>query len=209
MILLSCSGTLIWAETITLVPIDIQETVQNSGSVVLSEEEALETNTVTLQERLGNDVSFSVVADRKGEAAISFRRLDLKSTAYVEDGIPLYRNANGFTDTKFTMTHAALQLNDGSGTSSFGVSPMGGEVQISSENPSKELESQFDTTFSNNDELQKLSGYHLLDTQVSYKISNFINARAGIKNLLDEAYEWGYGYPTQGRSYYVTLEWKL
>jgi iron complex outermembrane receptor protein len=151
-ILLCCSSTFIWAETITLTPIDIHETVQSSGTVVLSEEEALETNSITLQERLANDVSFSVVADRKGEAAISFRGLDFKSTAYVEDGIPLYRSANVFTDTKFTMTNTALQLNDVSGTSSFGVSPMGGEVQITSTNPSKEFESQLDTSFSNNDE---------------------------------------------------------
>ena len=152
MILLYCSGTFVWAETITLTPIDIHETVLSSGTVVLSEEEALETNSITLQERLENDVSFSVVADIKGEEAVSFRGLDFKSTAYVEDGIPLYRNANGFIDPKFTMTNAALQLNDGSGTSSFGVSPMGGEVQITSKNPTEAFESQLDSTFSNNDE---------------------------------------------------------
>jgi iron complex outermembrane receptor protein len=151
-ILFFCSSTFLWAETITLTPIDIQETVQSSGTVVLSEEEALETNSITLQERLKRDVSFSVVVDRKGEAAISFRGLDFKSTAYVEDGIPLYRNANGFTDTKFTMTNAVLQLNDGSGTSFFGVSPMGGEVQINSNNPSKEFETKLGTSISNNDE---------------------------------------------------------
>ena len=152
MILLCCSSIFIRAETITLTPIDIQETTQSSGTVVLSENEALETNSITLQERLENDVSFSVVADRKGEAAISFRGLDFKSTAYVEDGIPLYRNANGFTDTKFTMTSAELQLNDGSGTSSFDVSPMGGEVQIISKNPSETFESTLATSISDSDE---------------------------------------------------------
>lgn len=151
-ILLCCSGTFLWAETITLTPIDIQETVQSSGTVVLSEEEALETNTVTLDERLEHDVSFSVVADSKGEEEVSFRGLDFKATGYVEDGIPLYRNTNGFTDTRFIMTNAALQLNDGSGTSSLGVSPMGGEVQITSKNPTKEFESKLAASISNNDE---------------------------------------------------------
>jgi outer membrane cobalamin receptor len=58
-------------------------------------------------------------------------------------------------------------------------------------------------------EEMKLSTYHLLDAQVSYKVSDQIHCRTGIKNLLDEAYEWRYGYPAEGRSYYLALEWKL
>lgn len=151
-ILLSCLSTLIWSESITLQPIDIQATALSSGTIIVSEEEARETNSVTLQERLERDTSFNVVVGDKGEGAISFRGLDFKTTEYVEDGIPLYRNVNGFTDTKFTMTSAALQFNNGSGTSSLGVSPMGGEVQISSTIPSKAFESTLDTTISSNDE---------------------------------------------------------
>jgi outer membrane cobalamin receptor len=59
------------------------------------------------------------------------------------------------------------------------------------------------------DEQIKLSGYHLLDAQLAYTFSPEIEGRAGIKNMLDEAYEWEYGYPTRGRSYYVSLAWKL
>ncbi len=151
-IIISCLSTFIWAETMILSPIDVEETALSSGSVVLSENEALETASITLQERLEQDISFSVVPSINGDETISFRGLDYKATEYVEDGIPLYRNANGFIDTKFTMTTAELQLNDGSGTSSFGVSPMGGEVQINLKNPTKAFESQFDTTISNNDE---------------------------------------------------------
>lgn len=58
-------------------------------------------------------------------------------------------------------------------------------------------------------EEMKLSKYHLLDTQISYKVSDYIHGRAGIKNILDEGYEWRYGYPAEGRSYYLSLEWKL
>jgi len=135
-----------------LSPIDIYGTAQSTGSVVLSESDALEMNSITLQERLKNDVSFSVVPDSKGEQAISFRGLDFKSTGYVEDGIPLYRSSNGFIDANIIMTNAQLEFNDGSGTSSFGVSPMGGEVQINSKNPSKAFESTLGTSISNNDE---------------------------------------------------------
>lgn len=151
-ILFSCLSTFIWAETITLNPIDIQVTNLSSGTFVLSQDEAMETNSFTLQERLARDTSFNVVVGDKGEGAISFRGLDVKATEYVEDGIPLYRSVNGFTDTKFTMTNAALLINDGSGTSSLGVSPIGGEVQITSTTPSKAFESILDTSISNNDE---------------------------------------------------------
>jgi len=151
-LVITCLSTFIWAETITLTPIDVQGTYLRSGTVVLSKNEALETNSITVQERLERDVSFSVVADSKGEEAISFRGLNFKSTEYVEDGISLYRNPNGFVDTKFTMTNAELQMNDGSGTSSFGVSPIGGEVQIDSENPTKVFETKVAVNISNNDE---------------------------------------------------------
>ncbi len=144
-------GTFLWAETITLAPINIEEIVHNSDMVILSENEALENNSITVQERLARDVSFTVVSDSKGEEAISFRGLDFKATEYVEDGIPLYRDTDGFIDTKFTMTNAEIKINDGSGTSSFGVSPMGGEVQINSTYPTKEFETKLGTTISNND----------------------------------------------------------
>jgi len=151
-ILFSCLSTLIWAETVTLSPIDIQEEDLSAGTVVLSENEAKETNSITLQERLARDVSFSVVSNANGEESLSFRGLDFKATAYVEDGIPLYRSTNGYVDTKLTMTDAEFRLNDGSGTSSFGVSPMGDEVQIDSKNPIKTFEAKLNTSISNNDE---------------------------------------------------------
>lgn len=59
------------------------------------------------------------------------------------------------------------------------------------------------------DEQMKLSDYHLFEGQVMYEVSDKVNARVGIKNILDEDYEYEYGYPVAGRSYYVSLEWKL
>lgn len=151
-ILLTSLSTLIWAESITLHPIDVQETNLTAGTVLLSEDEAKETASVTLQERLIRDISFSVVPDSKGEEAISFRGLYFKATEYIEDGIPLYRNPNGYIDAKLSMTNADIQLNDGSGTSTLGVAPMGGEVQINTTTPTKAFESTLATTISSNDE---------------------------------------------------------
>jgi iron complex outermembrane receptor protein len=59
------------------------------------------------------------------------------------------------------------------------------------------------------DEQKKLSAYHLLDAQMAYKLSSASDIRVGSKNILDESYEWKYGYPAQGRSYYFSLGWKL
>jgi iron complex outermembrane receptor protein len=190
---ISCLSTFLWSETVTLSPIDIHETTLRSATVVLSENEALETNSITLQERLERDVSFSVVADSKGEEAISFRGHDFKATEYVEDGIPLYRNTNGFVDAKFTMTNAELQMNDGSGTSSFGVSPIGGEVQIHSKNPTKAFETRVSASISNNDEY-----YH---TYVGSMVDNvYIQADASYYHRSD--YELSTEYdptPIQGK----------
>lgn len=162
-ILFSSLSTFICAETITLAPIDVQEITVSAGTVILSKEEAKETANITLQERLERDVSFSVVTNINGEEAISFRGLDFKSTEYVEDGIPLYRSTNGFMDTKLSMTNAALQINDGSGTASLGVSAMGGEVQIHSKNPTKSFESKLNTSISNNDEYYYAHAGSLVD----------------------------------------------
>lgn len=151
-ILLSSLSTFIWSESITLHPIDVQETNISTGTVLISQEEAKETSSVTLQERLERDVSFSTLVGGNVEKTISFRGLNFKATEYIEDGIPLYRSVSGFTDTKFTMTNAALQINDGSGTSTLGVSPMGGEIQINATTPTKAFESKLDTTISSNDE---------------------------------------------------------
>ena len=118
-ILLISLNTFSWPNPITLAPIDVHESNLSVGTVLLSEEEAKETNTITLQERLERDVSFSTLVGGNVEKTVSFRGVNFKATAYIEDGIPLYRSVSGFTDPKFTMTNAALRINDGSGTSSL------------------------------------------------------------------------------------------
>ena len=53
---------------------------------------------------------------------------------------------------------------------------------------------------------EQLDPYHLLDMQVIYKPHNSTKLRVGVKNILDENYEFNYGYPTAGRSFYVGVE---
>jgi len=145
-------STLVVAETITLEPIAVDETALPAGSFIVTQDEAVETNSITVQERLERDVSFSTTNDLVGDGALSFRGLNYKATEYVEDGIPLYRSANGIVDTRRIASTTDLYMNNGSGASSFGVSPMGGEVTLVSKRPKEALESRLSSTISTNDE---------------------------------------------------------
>ncbi|MDF1880016.1 TonB-dependent receptor, partial [Sulfurimonas sp. MAG313] len=70
--------------------------------------------------------------------------------------------------------------------------------------------SQYTNNFpSDLDTLYKIQGYHLFDAQVSYKMKDEFSARVGIKNISDENYQWQYGFPAQGRSFYLSIEWKI
>ena len=139
------------ADEVSLETIEVQKAAFDPSIQQLSEEEARKSNAVTLQERLERDVSFSAVTDNKGEMALSFRGLGFRATGYIEDDIPLYRSVNGFTDPKFIMTDATLEMNDGSTTGSLGVSPMGGEVLIYTHIPDRIHTASLYTTISNND----------------------------------------------------------
>jgi len=66
-----------------------------------------------------------------------------------------------------------------------------------------------DNSATYSDEQMQLSAYHLLEAQLLYKISKSIDARVGVKNILDQDYEQRYGYPAEGRCYYLSLQWQL
>ncbi|MDB2562303.1 TonB-dependent receptor [Sulfurimonas sp.] len=144
--------SILFAEDISLEKISVEDTILNDAPYIASEEKSLETRSILLQDKLQRDVSILSVPDAKGEVAISFRGLDFKNTNYIEDGIPLYRSVNGFVDARFNMSQSEVVLNDGSGTSSLGVSSAGGEVEIKSTIPTKELETKLESSISNNDE---------------------------------------------------------
>lgn len=162
------------ADSHILEPIEVSDAaMQENSSSVITQEEASLTRSITLEEKLKNDVSFSVSLEAKAEETISFRGLDYKATDYVEDGIPLYRNANGFVDPKFIMQSGDILINDGSSFSTFGVSAMGGEVEIKPEKPTRELQSSGGVNISSNDayyhaSLGSLMQNVYVQTNVSY-----------------------------------------
>lgn len=162
------------ADSFTLETIEVNAApIQESGSYVITQEEASLTRSITLEEKLKNDVSFSISSEGKAEETLSFRGLDYKATDYVEDGIPLYRNANGFVDPKFIMQNGDVLINDGSSFSTFGVSAMGGEVEIKPKKPTRELQSSGGVNISSNDayyhaSLESLMQNVYVQTNASY-----------------------------------------
>jgi len=144
--------SVLFSEVITLDNIEVQESEINTPSFQVSELQAQKTRSITLTDKLEQDISFNKTSIGNGNEGISFRGLDFKATEYVEDGIPMYRSTGGLIDTNFNMTNANILINDGSGVSSTGVTAMGGEVEISSKVPTKELEVKVGTTVSTNDE---------------------------------------------------------
>jgi len=144
-------STIASAKIITIDNILIEESEINTPSYEISETLIQETRSITLRDKLQQDISFNSAAIGNGNEGLSFRGLDYKATEYVEDGIPLYRSTGGLIDTNFNMTNANIMINDGSGVSYTGVAAMGGEVEISSNIPTKELEVKLSSTISTND----------------------------------------------------------
>lgn len=173
-ILFFLAHTSLLANSYTLELIEVSDAaMQENSSSIITQEEASLTRSITLEEKLKNDVSFSVSLEGKAEETLSFRGLDYKATDYVEDGIPLYRNANGFVDSKFIMQNGDVLINDGSSFSTFGVSAMGGEVEIKPKKPTRELQSSGGVNISSNDayyhaSLESLMQNVYVQTNASY-----------------------------------------
>jgi iron complex outermembrane recepter protein len=49
----------------------------------------------------------------------------------------------------------------------------------------------------------KTGAYSLLDLDVTYELSRSLQFGAGFKNLLDDDYQLAWGYPQQGRIFYL------
>jgi len=150
------------SETVELDHINIEESYIPASHHILSQTDASRTASTSLHERLQRDVSFNTI---QNQGALSFRGLSHKATDFVEDGIPIFSTVNGFTNTQVYMNDVELEINDGSGFSSFGVSPMGGEVLIHSKLPVKQFQSKVKTTITSNDEY--------IYTNIGSKIDNF------------------------------------
>ncbi len=141
------------AQEYTLEPINVEATQDVFRQ---TQEEALEKNAFTLQERLKNDVSFDTVKGEKNGEGLSFRGLDDRATGYFEDGIALYRGTSGETATMFYAPKGTVTINNTS-ANNIGVSSMGADVQINTAVPTESLEAMLLGSVSNND--HRAQGY--------------------------------------------------
>lgn len=159
--------------------ISIEDSPINTPTSEITQENADKNRNITLSDKLEKDVSFYKTSIENGNNGISFRGLDFKATEYVEDGIPLYRATGGLIDTNFEVNSEKILLNDGSGVSSTGVSAMGGEVEIVSKTPSKDLEVKLGSTISTNDEFyytsvgSSMDNYYIQADASYYNRSDF------------------------------------
>ncbi len=53
-----------------------------------------------------------------------------------------------------------------------------------------------------------LDGYSLVDMQISYEPSNSLHLKTGVKNLLDENWEYSHGQPAAGRSFFISMKYE-
>lgn len=145
-------STLTFAQTIELESISIQNSPIDIGSYTIDKEVAQNSRSITLEDSLQRDISYTTSIDDKGDAIISFRGLNYKNITYVEDGIPVYQSVGGANTPDLSTFDKELHINDGSGVSSLGVSSGAGEISINSQVPRKKLEINFASSISNNDE---------------------------------------------------------
>ncbi|MDP2079258.1 MAG: TonB-dependent receptor [Sulfuricurvum sp.] len=141
------------AQEYTLETINVEAT---SDVFSQTQEDALNINAFTLQERLKNNVSFDTVKGEKNGEGLSFRGLDDRATGYFEDGIPLYRGTNGETATMFYAPKGTVTI-DNTSANNIGVSSMGADVQINTAVPTQSLEAMLLGNISNND--RRAQGY--------------------------------------------------
>lgn len=59
-----------------------------------------------------------------------------------------------------------------------------------------------------NSKRYSLSSYSLIDMQLSYQPTNNLLFRTGVKNIFDKNWEYKYGQPAQGRSFFISLNYK-
>ena len=52
-----------------------------------------------------------------------------------------------------------------------------------------------------------LRSYSLVDMQISYQPIDSLLLKTGVKNLFDENWEYAYGQPAQGRSFFISLKY--
>jgi outer membrane cobalamin receptor len=147
-----------------LEPVSIESSVPNIATTEVDEE--LQTNAQTLGEKLFNQVSINQIDSSTNASVISIRGNDFRATDYYEDGVPLYKTANGFVDTSLYIDNSLkVDVNFGGAPGLYAPSAVGGEIVLTSKRLKSGLNGYIDTSVSTNN--------RKLETLVSYKTDKY------------------------------------
>ena len=132
-----------------LEPISIVEKAKDIAVVEIDDE--LQVNSLTLSEKLINNVNINQTDSATNTAVISVRGNNFRATDYYEDGIPLYRTANGFVDlSMYSDNDMSIDVNLGGAQSIYGPSAVGGEIILNSKKMRDGISGFIDTSLSTN-----------------------------------------------------------
>ncbi|MDA7816937.1 TonB-dependent receptor [Sulfurimonas sp.] len=127
-------------------------------------EQEIQINEQTLDQKLFNTVSINQTQSSSNSKVISIRGNNYRATNYYEDGIELYRTANGYTDLSMYQTNnSKIEINSGASQSIYGPSATGGDVYINSNKIKSGLHGSLTTTLSNNNVYASTSISHKSD----------------------------------------------
>ncbi len=143
-------------------------------------EQETQINEQTLDQKLFNSVIVNQTQASTNSKVISIRGNNYRATNYYEDGVELYRTANGYTDLSMYQANSSnIEINSGGAQGTYGPSAIGGDIYI---NPSKlksGLHGSFSTTLSTNRVYvdtslsQKNDDYYFLIDLSGIKQNNF------------------------------------
>jgi iron complex outermembrane receptor protein len=149
---------------IMLEPVSIEETLPSIATTEVDEE--LQTNAQTLAEKLTNQVNITQIDSSTNASVLSIRGNNFRATDYYEDGVPLFKTANGFVDTSMYIDDSLkVDINLGGDTSLYAPSATGGEIVLTSKRLKDGLNGYINASLSTNN--------RKCETLVSYKINKY------------------------------------
>ena len=133
---------------------------------IFTVDEETQINNQTLSEKLFNSVIINETSSHTNSNVISIRGNSFRATDYYEDGVPLYKNSNGYVDlSMYRANNTVIKINTGGSQGVYSPSASGGEIILVSKKVKDGFHASVDTTLSTNDTYMNL---HLSDKTDSW-----------------------------------------
>ncbi|MEA3370094.1 MAG: TonB-dependent receptor [Campylobacterota bacterium] len=196
---------------VELEPIKVEDELTKASITTVDEETQI--NNQTLSQKLFNSVMINETTSHTNSSVVSIRGNSFRATEYYEDGVPLYKNANGYVDLSMYRANTAnIKINAGGSQGLYSSSASGGEIVLSSKKLKSGFHAAIDTTLSTNDMFMNLHltaksdsfywildlngmkrDYYRLSNEFSYTDIQATNRRVNAdKEQLDGSFKLGY-----------------